>query len=322
MATPFSKEFENEITQAYAKLKNAAVAVRSSATTEDLATASFAGQQETFLNVKGITNVLRAIKMVFASLFTGRAIAYRNHQGFDTEQVAISVGVQPMVRSDKGASGVVFTLDTESGFDKVILITASYGLGEAIVQGQVNPDEFCVSKPLLQAKKMAILQRRLGSKVVKMVYAHNKSLRSTIKTVSVPEKEQLQFCLDDKEIQNLAHQAMIIEKHYGKPMDIEWAKDGLTGELYILQARPETVKSQSLNAQMIERYHISKKGKILAEGQSIGQRIGQGVARIILDPKKMHDVKPGEILVTDMTDPDWEPIMKRAAAIVINRGGR
>ncbi|MHB1947469.1 MAG: phosphoenolpyruvate synthase [Gammaproteobacteria bacterium] len=322
MATPFSKAFEDEITKAYTQLKNGAVAVRSSATTEDLATASFAGQQETFLNVKGIKNVLHAIKKVFASLFTGRAIAYRSHQGFHTEQVAISVGIQPMVRSDKGASGVVFTLDTESGFDKVILITASYGLGEAIVQGQVNPDEFCISKPLLEAKKMAILQRRLGSKVVKMVYAHNKSLRSTIKTVPVSEKDQLRFCLDDKEIQTLARHALIIEKHYGKPMDIEWAKDGLTGELYILQARPETVKSQNMHAQMIERYHLSKKGKILAEGQSIGQRIGQGVARIILDPKKMHDVKPGEILVTDMTDPDWEPIMKRAAAIVTNRGGR
>lgn len=322
MATPFPKGFEQEIAQAYADLKNVAVAVRSSATAEDLATASFAGQQETFLNVKGIKNVIHAIKMVFASLFTGRAIAYRHHQGFDTDQVSISAGIQPMIRSDKGASGVLFTLDTESGFDQVVLITASYGLGEAIVQGQVNPDEFCVSKPLLAAKKFAILQRRLGSKAVKMVYTSTQNPRASIKTVPVPAADQLRFCLDDREIQTLARQALIIEKHYGKPMDIEWAKDGLSGELYILQARPETVKSQVSHEQMIERYHLAKKGKILTEGQSIGQRIGSGVARIVLDPKKMHDVKPGEILVTDMTDPDWEPIMKRAAAIVTNRGGR
>lgn len=319
---PFSKEFETEVTKAYAELKHIAVAVRSSATAEDLATASFAGQQETFLNVTGLKNVLHAIKMVFASLFTGRAIAYRHHHGFDIKQISISAGIQPMIRSDKGISGVLFTIDTESGFDKVVLITASYGLGEAIVQGQVNPDEFCVSKLLLEMDKLAILQRRLGSKAVKMIYSTIKDPRKSIKTVPVPAADQSRFCLTDQEIQALAKQAVIIEKHYGKPMDIEWAKDGLDGEIYILQARPETVKSQTRHNQIIERYSLNKKGKILAEGQSIGQRIGTGAARIILDPKKMHDVKPGEVLVTDMTDPDWEPIMKRASAIVTNRGGR
>jgi pyruvate,water dikinase len=322
MATPFSKDFEKEIAEAYAKMRNVAVAVRSSATAEDLATASFAGQQETFLNIKGLDNLLKAIKMVFASLFTGRAIAYRCHQGFPHSQVSISAGIQPMIRSDKGVSGVMFTLDTESGFDKVVLITASYGLGEAIVQGQVNPDEFYVSKPLLESNKFAILQRRLGSKAVKMVYANLKTPRKSIKTVPVKESERIQFCLTDKEIQALAQQALIIEKHYGKCMDIEWAKDGLTGELIILQARPETVKSQVHQEQTIERYLLTEKSNILVEGQSIGQRIGAGVARVISDPKQMHDVKAGEILVTDMTDPDWEPIMKRAAAIVTNRGGR
>lgn len=322
MVTPFPKAFEKEVAEVYASLKNATVAVRSSATAEDLATASFAGQQETYLNVKGLKNVLHSIKMVFASLFTGRAIAYRHHHGFDIRQISISVGIQPMIRSDKGVSGVMFTLDTESGFDQVVLITASYGLGEGIVQGKVNPDEFCVSKPLLAAKKFAVLKRSLGGKAVKMVYADAKNPRASIKTVDVREADQMQYCLNDEEVQELARQAVQIEKHYGKPMDIEWAKDGLTGELYILQARPETVKSQQQQSQTIERYRLSKKGKVLAEGQSIGQHIGKGVARVILDPKKMHDVKPGEVLITDMTDPDWEPIMKRAAAIVTNRGGR
>lgn len=321
MATPFPQNFIDDITAAYKPLKNAAVAVRSSATAEDLATASFAGQQETFLNVKGIKNVLQAIKMVFASLFTSRAIAYRQHHGFDIKQISISAGIQPMIRSDKGVSGVLFTLDTESGFDKVVLITASYGLGECIVQGHVNPDEFCVSKPLLAANRSAILQRRLGSKAVKMIYADNKNPRASIKTVSVPEAQRKVFCLNDQDIQTLAKQALIIEKHYGKPMDIEWAKDGITGELFILQARPETVNSQ-VHTQTIERYSLTKKSNVLAEGQSIGQRIGSGKARIVLDHRNMHDVKPGEILVTDMTDPDWEPIMKRAGAIVTNRGGR
>src|SRR5579883_2252857 len=317
-----SKEFEKKVTQAYAKLKNQTVAVRSSATAEDLATASFAGQQETFLNVKGLKNVLHSIKMVFASLFTSRAIAYRQHHGFDINQISISAGIQPMIRSDKGVSGVMFTLDTESGFDQVVLITAAYGLGEGIVQGQINPDEFCVSKPLLNQNRFAILQRRLGSKMSKMVYADTKNPRTAIKSVSVPEKDRLRFCLTDEDITTLAKQALLIEKHYKKFMDIEWAKDGITGEIYILQARPETVKSQMKQEQSIERYYLTKKGKVLVEGQSIGQRICSGKARVILDPKKMHDVKPGEILVTDMTDPDWEPIMKRAGAIVTNRGGR
>lgn len=321
IATPFSKEFEAEVKKAYADLKNCSVAVRSSATAEDLVDASFAGQQETFLNVKGIKNVLHAIKMVFASLFTARAIAYRDHQGY-INQISISAGIQPMIRSDKGASGVIFTLDTESGFDQVVLITASYGLGEGIVQGKVNPDEFCVSKPLLTANKFAILQRRLGEKAIKMIYSDIKDPKKSIKIVPVSESDQLRFCLNDEEIQSLARQALIIENHYGKPMDIEWAKDGIDGELYFLQARPETVKSKDAHEKVMERYVLSKPGKVLVEGQSIGQRIGQGVARVILDPKNMHDVKPGEVLVTDMTDPDWEPIMKRAAAIVTNRGGR
>lgn len=323
MATPFSEEFKNEVAEAYSQLKNVSVAVRSSATTEDLATASFAGQQETFLHVKGLKNVLHAIKMVYASLFTARAIAYRQHQGFnDPCRIAISAGIQPMIHSDKGASGVIFTLDTETGYDQVILITASYGLGEAIVQGQVTPDEFYVSKPLLKNNKLAILQRRLGNKAIKMVHANTKNPRKSIKSVKVSTADKYRFCLNDKEILLLAQQALLIEKHYGKPMDIEWAKDGISGELYILQARPETVKSQHQQEHTIERYHLSRKGEIRAEGQSIGQRIANGVARVILDPKKMHDVKEGEILVTDMTDPDWEPIMKRAGGIVTNRGGR
>jgi pyruvate,water dikinase len=322
IATPFSPEFKNEITQAYDAMKNVAVAVRSSATAEDLATASFAGQQETYLNIKGTANVLKAIKLVFASLFTSRAIAYRHHQGFGLSQISISAGIQPMIRSDKGVSGVMFTLDTESGFDQVVLITAAYGLGEALVQGQVNPDEFCVSKPLLAAKKSPILQRRLGSKAVKMIYTASTNPRDSIKIAPVSAADRNRFCLNDKEIQFLAEQALIIEKHYGKSMDIEWAKDGLTGEIYILQARPETVKSSKQHDNTIEKYTLNQTGKILVEGQSIGQRIGQGNARIILDSKKMHDLKPGEVLVTDMTDPDWEPIMKRASAIVTNRGGR
>lgn len=322
MAASFDQEFEKEVAAAYRQFNQGAVAVRSSATAEDLATASFAGQQETFLNVKGLKSVLHAIKMVFASLFTSRAIAYRQHQGFDINQISISAGIQPMIRSDKGVSGVMFTLDTESGFEQVVLITAAYGLGEAIVQGQVNPDEFYVSKPLLENKNFPILQRRLGSKAFKMIYANIQDPRKSIKTVTVPESDRLRYSLTDKEIQALAHQAIVIEKHYGKRMDIEWAKDGLDGKLYILQARPETVKSQLPQEKTIERYTLQTKGKILVEGQSIGQRISQGKARIISDPKHMHDVKPGEVLVTDMTDPDWEPIMKRAAAIITNRGGR
>ncbi|VVC77204.1 Phosphoenolpyruvate synthase [Aquicella siphonis] len=322
MSTPFLPEFEAEISSAYKKLRQPAVAVRSSATTEDLASASFAGAQKTFLNVRGLKNLLRAVKLVYASLYTARAIAYRYDKRFDDVHSAISVGVQPMIRSDKGASGVIFTIDTESGFDKVIIINATYGLGEAIVQGSVNPDEFIVSKPLLEEGRFAILQRKLGEKALKMIYTADSNPEKSIKSAIVPKKDQLRFCITDREIERLAKQALIIEKHYGKPMDIEWAKDGLNGQLYILQARPETVVSQMNREQGIERYALAGKGEVLSRGQSIGQRIGKGRARVISDPKKMHAVKPGDVLVTDMTDPDWEPIMKTASAIVTNRGGR
>lgn len=320
--TPFFPELEKEIISVYSSMKNVSVAVRSSATAEDLATASFAGAQETFLNVKGMKHLLHSIKLVYASLFTSRAIAYREYQGFDHMKVALSVGIQPMVRSDKGSSGVVFTLDTESGFDQVILITASYGLGEAIVQGHVNPDEFVVSKPLLEKNTFSILQRHLGDKAVKMIYGSSNKSHQFIKTVPVKENERLRFCINDQDVQKLARIALIIEKHFGKPMDIEWAKDGVTGELVILQARPETVKNNAKQNQEIERYSLSKKGKILLQGQSVGQRISQGSVRVVLDSKKIQSVQPGEILVTDMTDPDWEPIMKSASAIITNRGGR
>lgn len=323
IATPFSPEFETEIAIAYQQLKGISVAVRSSATAEDLPSASFAGQQESFLNIRGIKNILQAVKLVFASLFTSRAISYRHHHGFDHAKFAISVGIQPMIRSDKGTSGVIFTLDTESGFDQVILITASYGLGEAIVQGRVNPDEFIVHKPTLAAGKFAILQRRLGDKMIKMIYANTKNPHESIKTVAVKESNRSHFCLNDEDILSLAKQALLIEKHYEKPMDIEWAKDGLDGQIYILQARSETViKSRLLKERTIEHYSLRKKGRILVKGQSVGQRIGSGIARIVLDPKKMRAMKADEILVTEMTDPDWEPIMKQAAAIITNRGGR
>jgi pyruvate,water dikinase len=322
LATPFLPEFENEIKAAYKKLGNPSVAVRSSATTEDLANASFAGAQKTFLNVKGLKSLLKAIKLVYASLYTSRAIAYRKDKRFDGVHSSISVGIQPMIRSDKGASGVIFTLDTESGFDKVILINATYGLGEAIVQGSVNPDEFIVHKPTLEEGRFAILQRKLGEKAIKMVYTNARNPEKSIKKVVVSKKDQLRFSLSDNDIQTLAKQALIIEKHYGKPMDIEWAKDGMTGQLYILQARPETVVSHLNKEHSVERYSLTKKGTVLARGQSIGQRIGRGNARVILDPKHMHSVKPGDVLITDMTDPDWEPIMKLASAIVTNRGGR
>lgn len=322
MATPFFPEFEKELASAYAKLKNKTVAVRSSATTEDLANASFAGAQKTFLNVKGLPNILHAVKLVFASLYTSRAIAYRSDKRFDEVHSSISVGIQPMIRSDKGVSGVTFTLDTESGFDQVIIVSATYGLGEGIVQGIVNPDEFIVYKPALENGNPAILQRSLGEKAVKMVYTASNTPEKSIKQVPVPKPDQQRFCLTDKEVHDLARQALLIEQHYGKPMDVEWAKDGLDGKIYILQARPETVVSQLNKEQSIERYSLKKKGKILVEGQSIGQRIGRGVARVISNPKNMHAIKPGDVLVTDMTDPDWEPVMKLASAIVTNRGGR
>jgi pyruvate,water dikinase len=318
------EDLEREIREAYATMANGetlAVAVRSSATAEDLPEASFAGQQETFLNVRGADDVIGAVKSVYASLFNDRAIAYRTHQGFPHEQVALSVGVQRMVRADTGSSGVIFTLDTESGFEDVVFITSSFGLGEMVVQGQVNPDEFYVYKPALAAGRRAILRRERGSKAVKMVYSDDPAERVTI--LDVPEDERRRFSLSDAEVEQLARYAVSIEAHYGRPMDIEWAKDGNSGELFILQARPETVQSRS-QMQYLERFELKDKdkGKVLASGRSIGQRIGSGRARLVLDVAQMHRVEPGDVLVTDMTDPDWEPIMKRAAAIVTNRGGR
>ncbi|STY29759.1 phosphoenolpyruvate synthase [Legionella wadsworthii] len=325
--TPFTPEFEREVRAAYQNLSktigndNFSVAVRSSATAEDLPDASFAGQQETFLNVKGIDEVLRSIKHVFASLFNDRAITYRAHHQFAHNEVALSAGIQQMVRSDLAVSGVMFTMDTESGFDQVVFITSSYGLGEMVVQGAVNPDEYYVHKPGLDAGRPAIIRRNLGSKALKMVYCDDPKKQERVKTVEVEAKDRLLFSLSPSEVEDLARQAMIIEKHYGRPMDIEWAKDGLNNQLYILQARPETVKSRA-NKQILERYTLQKKGDVLAEGRSIGQRIGQGKARIIKDVSEMDRVQPGDVLISDMTDPDWEPVMKRASAIVTNRGGR
>lgn len=322
IATPFSQVFKNEIAEVLLRLNNCAVAVRSSAIAEDLAQASFAGQQESFLNVKGLKSVLQAIKLVYASPFHSRAISYRHHRGFDHSACALSVGIQPMIRSDKGTSGVIFTLDTETGFDKVILITAAYGLGEAIVQGKVNPDEFIVYKPTLEQGKFAILQRKLGSKAIKMVYTKNTKPRESIKAINVSKQEQNLFCLNDQDVETLARYALIIEKHYGCPMDIEWAKDGDNGKLYILQARPETVKSVQQHMQVLEHFRLRQKSKVIVSGQSVGQKIGQGNACIISDPKSIRNLGNNKVLVTDMTDPDWEPIMKQASAIVTNRGGR
>jgi len=292
-----------------------AVAVRSSATAEDLPQASFAGQQETYLNVRGLESVLAAVKKVFVSLFNDRAIAYRVHRGYDTHRIAMSAGVQYMVRSDIGASGVLFTLDTESGFRDVVFITASYGLGEAIVQGAVSPDEFYVYKPNLRAGKKAVLRRTLGAKAIKMILGDDEPTQ----TVAVPDAERRRFCLTDPELETLARHALTIEDHYGRPMDVEWGKDGVSGEMYILQARPETVKSQE---QIIERFHLRARSIVLVAGRSVGERVGAGRARVILDLEQMDRLQDGEVLVTDMTDPDWEPVMKRAAAVVTNRGGR
>lgn len=322
LATPFLPEFESEVAKIHEKFGRASVAVRSSATTEDLVNASFAGAQKTFLNVKGLKNILRAIKLVYASLYTSRAIGYRFDRQFEQSNCLISVGIQPMIRSDKGISGVIFTLDTESGFDQVLVINATYGLGESIVQGNVNPDEFIVYKPNVGKDFNAILQKTLGVKNIKMVYTQSNVPEKSIKTVPVSKHDQAQFCMTDQEIELLAKQAVIIERHYGKPMDIEWAKDGLTGKLYILQARPETVASQANVTNHISRYILTKKANVVATGQSIGQQIGKGKARVIRDPKQIHLMKAGDVLVTDMTDPDWEPVMKMASAIVTNRGGR
>lgn len=324
---PFSPDLTQAIKNSYLTLQENysaaefAVAVRSSATAEDLPDASFAGQQETFLNVRGLNNLLLAIKKVFASLFNDRAITYRVHHGFDHDKIALSAGIQKMVRSDLAASGVVFTIDTESGFQNVIFITSSYGLGEPIVQGAVNPDEFYVYKPNLQNNKPAIVKRNLGSKAIKMIYAEQETDDHAVKTIPVSEQDRRLFSLNDSEIQFLAQQALLIENHYKRPMDIEWAKDGVDGKIYILQARPETVKSRS-NNQVIERYQLKERGQIKAEGRSVGQKIGHGQAKIILNLNDMDRLQKGDVLVTDMTDPDWEPIMKRASAIVTNRGGR
>jgi pyruvate,water dikinase len=325
METPFPAALEENIRESYQALcdggDDLAVAVRSSATAEDLPDASFAGQQETFLNISGIESIIKAAKEVFASLFNDRAIAYRVHKGFDHSGVALSAGIQRMVRSDLAASGVMFSLDTESGFDGVVFITASYGLGETVVQGAVNPDEFYVHKELLRQGHKPILRRNLGGKAIKMIYGASSTAHKSVDTVDVDEADRQQFSLSDKEIESLAKQALIIEQHYQCPMDIEWAKDGLDGGLYIVQARPETVKSRE-NSATIERYLLKERGDILCEGRSIGQRIGKGPVKVINDLSQMDQVKAGDVLVTDMTDPDWEPIMKRASAIVTNRGGR
>ena len=319
--TPLPEMLAQEISQYYGQLgEHTAVAVRSSATAEDLPEASFAGQQESFLNVRGIDNVLSAVHEVFASLFNDRAIAYRVHQDFDHAQVAISAGIQRMVRSDIGASGVAFTLDTESGFADAVFVTASVGLGECVVQGAVNPDEFYVHKPTLKIGKPAITRRRLGSKLIKMVYAEGDKT-TPVKTVDTSTEERNRFSLTDDQVEALAGMAITIETHYGKPMDIEWGLDGESGELFILQARPETVQSRN-HKQVLERYRLNQTSRVLCEGRSVGSRIGAGTVRIVPSVKDLDRVTPGDILVTDMTDPDWEPVMKRAGAIVTNRGGR
>ena len=322
---PLQPELDADIRKAYAQLceqnggGSVAVAVRSSATAEDLPDASFAGQQETFLNVTGADDVVRKVKEVFASLYNDRAIAYRVHHGFKHEDVFLSSGVQLMVRSDVGASGVLFTLDTESGFRDVVFVTSSYGLGEMVVQGAVNPDEFYVYKPTLAQGKPAILRRSLGSKQIRMVYSDAPGER--VRTEDTPAELRNRFSLSDADVHELSKQALVIEKHYQRPMDIEWAKDGVSGKLFIVQARPETVKSRA-KATQIERFQLEQRGDVLVEGRAIGQKIGSGVARVVRTLDDMNRVQPGDVLVADMTDPDWEPVMKRAAAIVTNRGGR
>ncbi|WP_305812167.1 phosphoenolpyruvate synthase [Photobacterium leiognathi] len=322
---PFPRELEQSIRRDYLELIDGnqalSVAVRSSATAEDLPDASFAGQQETFLNVKGVDAVLEATKHVYASLFNDRAISYRVHQGFDHKGIALSAGIQRMVRSDKAASGVMFTLDTESGFDQVVFITSSWGLGEMVVQGAVNPDEFYVHKPMLEAGHAPIVRKNFGSKLIKMIYSDNQEIGKQVDIVDTSAEEQHQFSISDEEIKELAKQAMIIEKHYQRPMDIEWAKDGIDGKLYIVQARPETVCSQE-SQNVIERYELNNKADVLLEGRAIGQRIGSGKVRLVDSLDQMSLVQEGDVLVTDMTDPDWEPVMKRASAIITNRGGR
>ncbi|MCL4409695.1 MAG: phosphoenolpyruvate synthase, partial [Gammaproteobacteria bacterium] len=323
--TPFQDNLNHAIHQAYQELSqgnpDASFAVRSSATAEDMPDASFAGQQETFLNVKGIDAVMEAIKHVFASLFNDRAISYRVHQGYDHRGVALSAGIQRMVRSDLASSGVMFSIDTESGFDQVVFITASYGLGEMVVQGAVNPDEFFVHKPTLAAGRPAVVRRTMGSKLVEMVYSDDTSHGKQVQIQDIDSERSQRFALSDDEIAELARQAVTIEKHYGRPMDIEWAKDGHDGKLYIVQARPETVRSNE-QGQAIERFTLQQTSDVIASGRAIGQKIGKGRARLLSSIAQMDQVQPGDVLVTDMTDPDWEPIMKRASAIVTNRGGR
>jgi pyruvate,water dikinase len=322
--TPFPAQLASEIKAAYEKITaegEGSFAVRSSATAEDLPDASFAGQQETFLNIHGYENILHAMKEVFASLYNDRAIAYRVHKDFAHADVALSAGVQRMVRSDTGASGVMFTIDTESGFKDVVFITSSYGLGETVVQGAVNPDEFYVHKPMLALGRPAVVRRNLGSKLIQMVFADKKEAGKSVRTIDVPEADRNRFSLTDEDVLELARYAVIIEKHYGRPMDIEWGKDGVDGKLYILQARPETVKSQT-TGHVMEKYRLKQYGKALTHGRAIGQKIGAGTVRVVKDASEMNRVQAGDILVTDMTDPNWEPVMKRASAIVTNRGGR
>jgi len=324
--TPFPMDLTIAITEQYQRLvaeSNAdmSFAVRSSATAEDLPDASFAGQQETFLNIVGLENIMHAIKEVFASLYNDRAISYRVHKGFLHADVALSAGIQRMVRSDKGAAGVMFTLDTESGFRDAVFVTSSYGLGETVVQGAVNPDEFYVHKPMLEAGKKAVVRRNLGSKMIKMTFAAEKVAGKSTVTEDVEESLRHQFSINDEEVMELARYAQIIEKHYQRPMDIEWGKDGVDGKLYILQARPETVQSQAAAGKQ-EKFKLKSFSKVLASGRAIGQKIGVGPVRVVKDPKEMDQVKPGDVLVADMTDPNWEPVMKRASAIVTNRGGR
>lgn len=325
---PLPDDLERDIRDAYDQLvandadpEGVTWAVRSSATAEDLPDASFAGQQETFLNVGGIDNVLAAIRSVYASLYNDRAIAYRAHQGFDHDEVALSAGVQRMVRSDIGASGVMFTVDTESGFDEAVFVTSSYGLGEAVVQGAVNPDEFYVSKPALRAGRPAILKRSVGEKAIAMRYTDSKEAGASTAFVDVPAADRRLFSITDGDLTELARHALVIEAHYGRPMDIEWGKDGVDGQLYILQARPETVVSRE-SANVMRRFRLQQKGEVAVEGRAIGQRIGAGPVRILRDATQMSEFQTGDVLVADMTDPDWEPIMKRASAIITNRGGR
>ena len=329
LETPFPAELNADIETAWNKMvadagtDQISVAVRSSATAEDLPDASFAGQQETFLNINGLENVKEAMHHVFASLYNDRAISYRVHKGFAHDIVALSAGVQRMVRSDSGAAGVMFSIDTESGFEDVVFVTSSYGLGETVVQGAVNPDEFYVHKPTLRAGKPAVLRKTMGSKLIKMTFTDSAQAGKSVQVVDVPADERKQFSISNEEITELAKYALIIEEHYGRPMDIEWGRDGVDGKLYILQARPETVKSQEKEqGNSLRRYTISGERKVLCEGRAIGQKVGQGKVRLVKDASEMDSVQAGDILVTDMTDPDWEPVMKRAAAIVTNRGGR